>query len=117
MKSYRIFATVALAAMAVAAAPARAQVTTSTPVVVKQNRPRPVWLKAEVVHADAHSIIVREQTNALAVHTFTYSPKIQDPMQQLAVQGGYQYGDKVKILYQPGDTVALKIKGKPSKPL
>jgi|SRR5208282_2733699 hypothetical protein len=118
MKSYRIFAAAALAAaMAVAAAPARAQVTTSDPIVVKQNRPKPVWLKAEVVHADAHSIIVREQVNSLAVHTFTYSPKIQSSMQQLTDQGGYQYGDKVKILYQPGDTVALKIAGKPSKPL
>jgi hypothetical protein len=118
MKSYRIFAAAALtAAMAVAGAPARAQVTTSTPIVVKQNRPKPVWLKAEVVHADSHSIIVREQANSLAVHTFTYSPKIQDAMQKLNDQSGYQYGDKVKILYQPGDTVALRIAGKPSKPL
>jgi hypothetical protein len=118
MKSYKIFAAAALAAaITVAAAPAGAQVTTSAPVVVKQNRPKPVWLKAEVVHADAHSIIVREQGNALAVHTFTYSPNIQDAMQQLTDQGGYQYGDKVKILYQPGNTVALKIAGKPSKPL
>ena len=118
MKSYRIFAAASLAAaIVVATAPARAQLSTSTPIVVKESRPKPVWLKAEVVHADAHSIIVREQTNSLAVHTFTYSPKIQDPMQQLTDQGGYQYGDKVKILYQPGDTVALRIKGKPSKPL
>ncbi len=117
MKSYRIFAAAALAAMAVAAAPARAQLSTSTPIVVKQDRPKPVWLKAEVVHADAHSMIVREQANSLAVHTFTYSPKIQGAMQQLTDQGGYQYGDKVKIFYQPGDTVALKVAGKPSKPL
>jgi hypothetical protein len=118
MKSYRIFAATALtAAMAVAAAPARAQVSTSAPIVVKQNRPKPVWLKAEVVHADSHSIMVREQANSLAIHTFTYSPKIQDAMQKLSDQSGYQYGDKVKILYQPGDTVALRIAGKPSKPL
>ncbi|MGD0956452.1 MAG: hypothetical protein ABR953_06420 [Candidatus Acidiferrales bacterium] len=118
MKSYKIFGAAALAAaMAVAGAPARAQVATSATVVVKQNRPKPVWLKAEVVHADAHSIIVRERANALAVHTFTYSPKIQDAMQKLTDQNDYQYGDKVKILYQPGDTVALKIAGKPSKPL
>jgi len=117
MKSYRIFAAAALTAMAVTAAPVRAQVTTSTPIVVKQNRPKPVWLKAEVVHADSHSIIVREQANSLAIHTFTYSPKIQNAMQQLTDRGGYQYGDKVKVFYQPGDTVALKIAGKPSKPL
>ena len=119
MKSYRIFAAAALtAAMAVAAAPARAQVTTSAPIVVKRRtEPKPVWLKAEVVHADSHSIIVREQANSLAIHTFTYSPKIQDAMQKLSDQSGYQYGDKVKILYQPGDTVALRIAGKPSKPL
>ena len=29
--------------------------------------------------------------------------------------GGYKYGDKVKIRYQQGQTVALKIHGRPSK--
>ena len=37
-------------------------------------------------------------------------------MQQIVDSGGYQYGDKVKIQYVRGQTVALKIRGKPSNP-
>lgn len=82
--------------------------------VVKETPPKHVWLKAEVIHADANSIVVREQADSRRIHTFTYSPNIKDAMQQLADQGGYQNGDIVKILYEPGQTVALKIRGKPS---
>jgi hypothetical protein len=38
-------------------------------------------------------------------------------MQAMLDKGGFQYGDKVSILYMPGQTVALRIVGKPSKPL
>jgi len=87
----------------------------SSPVASKPTSSKALWLKAEVVHADRHSIVVREQGNALAVHTFTYSPAIQTRMEAVADQGGFQSGDKVKILYKKGDTVALKIHGRPSK--
>jgi hypothetical protein len=120
MNSFRTFRSLALAlavATLVIAIPARAQLTTSAPIVVRQTTPKGVWLKAEVIHADARSIMVREQGNSRAIHTFTYSPDIQDAMQRLSDQGGYQYGDKVKVLYKPGQTVALKVSGKPSKPL
>jgi hypothetical protein len=36
-------------------------------------------------------------------------------MQKIFNEGGYQYGDKVVVWYQSGSTVALNIKGKPSK--
>lgn len=74
------------------------------------------WIKAKVIHFDAHSIIVSQIDNPRMIHTFTYATNIQDKMQQLEDNGGYQWGDKVKILYVPGQTVALKIRGKPSKP-
>jgi hypothetical protein len=122
MKSYRIAAEIAAVmalAIVFAAAPAFAQVkmsatTSATPMTVKQTAPKNVWLKAEVVHADRHSMVVREQGNALALHTFTYSANVQNAMERIADAGGYQYGDKVKILYKQGETVALRIKGKPS---
>jgi len=122
MKSYRIALEIAAAmalALMFAAAPAFAQVTMSattsaTPMIVKQTAPKNVWLKAEVVHADRRSMTVREQGNEMAIHTFTYSANLQDAMGQIADAGGYQYGDKVKILYKQGETVALRIKGKPS---
>jgi hypothetical protein len=119
MKNFKIAAGMAAAiaaAIIFAAAPASAaaQVTTSAPVVVKQTPPKSIWLKAKVVHADAHSMTVREQNNELAIHTFTYSDNLQEPMRQISQAGGFQYGDRVKILYKQGQTVALRIKGKPS---
>jgi hypothetical protein len=120
MKKFKIlaFSIVLAAAIAVSAAPARAQdVDTSGSVVVKKNPPKKMWLKAEVVHADAVSIIVREQTKEMNIHTFTYSPIVKTWMEKVQNQGGYQTGDKVRILYQTGQTVALRIIGLPSKPI
>ncbi|HEX4001963.1 MAG TPA: hypothetical protein VHX36_04900 [Candidatus Acidoferrales bacterium] len=117
MKSYKIAAEIAAAlalAILFSAAPAMAQLTTSTPVVVRQTAAKKIWLKATVVHADGHSMVVREQGNQLALHTFTYSDNLQDAMRTISQAGGYQFGDKVKILYKQGQTVALRIKGKPS---
>jgi len=87
----------------------------SSPAVVQQKPAKAEWMKCEVVHADRHSIVVREEDNNLAIHTFTYGPAIQSHMESVADQGGFQSGDKVKILYKAGDTIALKIHGKPSK--
>jgi hypothetical protein len=119
MKSYRIFALSAslVAALGIIASPARGQLDTSSPVIVKQTPPKKVWMDAEVVRADRNSIVVRERANARAVHSFSYSPQIRVSMEQIADRGaGFQSGDPVKILYQQGQTVALKIRGKPSKP-
>jgi len=75
------------------------------------------WLRAEVIHADAVTLIVREQQNGMAIHTFNFSSELQPRMQALLDKGGFQYGDKVSILFMPGQTVALRIHGRPSKPL
>ena len=130
MKNFKITAVLIASAgmLAISAPPARAQVVeaaaVAAPIVVNvvnkvsaKKNPGSNWLKAEVVHADSRSIIVREQGNETMIHTFTYAPRIQDRMQNLEDKGGYQYGDKIKIQYMPGQTVALKIDGKPSKPL
>jgi hypothetical protein len=95
---------------------AQSSVNTNTPIVVKQKPSKAVWLKAEVVHADKHSIIVRERDNAMLIHTFTYSEKAQNKMDRVLDNGGYQSGDNVKIRWMPGGSEALDIKGKPSKP-
>jgi hypothetical protein len=105
------------AALALPAIPAGAQTTTSEPIVVKKIPAKAVWMKAEVIHVDNNSIMVRERATERAIHTFTYDPKIKDKMQQIVDNGGYQTGDKVRILYLPGQSVALKIHGKPSKPI
>jgi len=74
-------------------------------------------MHAEVIHVDSNSMVVREQANGMMIHTFTYTPELQTQIQRILNQGGYQYGDKIKILYQQGQTVALKVRGKPSKAL
>jgi hypothetical protein len=102
---------------------ASAQVTTAPviklkPVHTEQPRQaKPAKTAFEVLHMMTTGIQVRSVANAMEIHTFTYSDKIHDAMLNLLNQGGYQYGDKVEIEYQPGIEVALKIKGKPSKPL
>jgi hypothetical protein len=102
---------------------ASAQVTTAPviklkPVHTKQpQQAKPAKTRFEVLHMMTTGIQVRSLANGLEIHTFTYSDGIHDAMLNLFNQGGYQYGDKVEIQYQPGTEVALKIKGKPSKPL
>lgn len=111
-------------ALTCAARAVPAQTVLSPPIVVRSTGASSsatsgaqMWLRAEVIHADSHSMVVREQGNERMIHTFTYAEGLQPRMQQIADSGGYQYGDKVKILYQQGQTVALKIHGRPSKPL
>jgi hypothetical protein len=132
MKNYKIFGSslVLAGALVLSSIPAHAQVAEAAkaiaaPIIVKvldavtpQSKPKDSnWLKAEVVHADSHTMIVREQKNGMAIHTFNFAPELQDRMQGIIDRGGFQYGDKVSILYMPGQTVALRIHGKPSKPL
>ena len=108
------------ASAAAAAAAIAAPVITKVFDTVTRRQPTPEgsdWLKAEVIHADAVTLIVREQQNGYAVHTFNFSADLQPKMQAMLDKGGFQYGDKVSILYMPGQTVALRIHGKPSKPL
>jgi hypothetical protein len=115
MKRRRIF--IAGAALAAALAMTAAPLPAKEPQQSTIIKPGPmVRLKAEVIHADLHSIVVREQADMRMIHTFTYTPAVQARMQVIIQQGGYRYGDKVKILYQQGQTVALGISGKPSKP-
>ena len=113
-KSVGIFAGL-LFACACIAFPAKAQTAPAPPVKVTQVKVKPTWLTGEVIHFDAHSIVVREQGSERSIRTFTYAPGAQAQVQKAMNKGGYQYGDKVRIRYQPGQTVALAIRGKPSK--
>jgi hypothetical protein len=121
MKTCKIFAAASLAALAIAGVPVRAQINTSSTIVVKSSTkthtPKGNWMNAEVIRADSNSLVVREAQNGMLVHTFTYATQLQPRMEKIAEAGGYQYGDKVKVLYLPGQTVALKVHGKPSKAL
>src|SRR5271170_8023040 len=84
----------AAAVLAVEAPSARAQVATeplrtpvstdtNTPVVVKQKPAKAVWLRAEVIHSDRRTLIVRELGNGMEIHTFTFSEKAKDKIEQV----------------------------------
>jgi hypothetical protein len=118
-KKFSILLVGAIAACA-AAVPARAQVTTA-PVIqaksVRTKETKPTKTRFHVLHMMSTAIQVQSLVNEREIHTFTYSDQIRDQMQKLLDQGGYQFGDKVVIQYLPGTEVALKITGKPSKPI
>jgi hypothetical protein len=122
MMSFKIFGRLAVCSALLAGfsicpiAHAQTTASTTSPITVKDRPAKPVWMKAEVVHADLHTIIVRERDNSMMIHTFTYSEKAQDKINQIVENGGYQVGDQVKVRWMPGGSEALDIKGRPSKP-
>jgi hypothetical protein len=95
-------------------------VDTAVPIVVKAIKPKPSkWAKFQgtVMHANIAQITARAKGNDLGIQTFPLSEKISAKMQQIIDKGGYQYGDKVTIFYDPATMKAMDIKGKPSKPI
>ena len=94
-----------------------AQVETSKPVKLKTAKTKLEKFKGEVLSMTNVQIIVRSVENERLIRTFTYTPEVRERMQQIIDKGGYQHGDKVEIHCAPGSDVAIKIKGKPSKPL
>jgi hypothetical protein len=107
--------------------PARAQdpiitpiiVDTVAPIVIKALTPKPSGLgkfEGFVMNANITQITVRAKGEDMAVQTFTLSEQASAKMQQAIDKGGYQWGDKVTILYDPSSRKAVRIKGKPSRP-
>jgi hypothetical protein len=110
------------AGMLIAAGPAAncvaAQGTVSDPVVVKSPKPSTKHLKfvGLVISANAATLTARSTSNASLLQTFSYSASVRAQMVKILNKGGYQYGDKVRVEYAPGTTIALSLKGKASKP-
>jgi hypothetical protein len=95
-------------------------VDTAVPIVINAVKPKPSkWAKFEgtVMHANIAQITARAKGNDLGIQTFPLSEKVSAKMQQIIDKGGYQYGDKVTIFYDPATMKAMNIKGKPSKPI
>ena len=105
------------AALALAATSVSAQVETAKPVQLKAPKKKIQKFKGEVLSMTNVQIIVRSQGNERVIRTFTYTPVVREKMQQIIDRGGYQHGDRVEIHHEPGSEVAVKIKGKPSKPI
>jgi len=96
---------------------AAAQAQSAKPITIKQPKAKKIEkFKGEVLAATNIQIIVRSQTDANIVKTFSYTPELRERMIKIIDEGGYQAGDKVEIHHAPNSKVAVKIKGKPSKP-
>ncbi|SRR5260370_3261028 len=97
-------------------------VDTAVPIVVNTVKPKPTptglaKFEGFVMNANVAQITVRAKGNDLAIRTFPLSGAAAAKMQQIVDKGGYQYGDKVTILFDPATSKAIKVKGKPSKPV
>ena len=103
----------------VPAAVAVPMIETAVPIVVGTLKPHkgPQSPKFEgtVVNATVAQITVRAKGNDMAIQTFTLAPDASAKMLAVIDKGGYQYGDKVTVFFDPDSKKALKVKGKPSK--
>jgi hypothetical protein len=129
MNTLKRIAGLALPALVLAGlscAPARAQgpevvapviLDTAVPMIVNVVKPKPSGLakfQGTVMNATSVQITVRAMGNDMGIQTFTLSKGASARMQQIIDKGGYQYGDKVTVMYDPSSLKAVKVKGKPS---
>jgi hypothetical protein len=92
------------------------------PIVVKTLTPKPKLTGVQrfegyFVNGNAAQVTLRAKGNDQGIQTFALNQTTSGKMQKIIDQGGYQYGDKVTVLYDATSLVAVKIKGKPSRPL
>src|SRR5215467_10335191 len=88
------------------------------PIIVKALTPKPSGLgkfEGFVMNANTAQITVRAKGNDMSIQTFALSEQASAKMQQSIDKGGYQWGDKVTVLYDPASLKAVQIKGKPSR--
>jgi hypothetical protein len=97
-------------------------VDTAVPIIVNTVKPKPLpsgiaKFDGTVMNATSVQITVKAKGDDMAIRTFALAPAASTKMQQTIAKGGYQYGDKVSVLYDQGSLQAVKIKGKASKSL
>jgi hypothetical protein len=92
----------------------------AVPIIVAAVKPKPSGLakfEGFVQNSNTAQITVRARGNDMSIRTFTLSEQAAAKMQETIDKGGYQWGDKVTVLYDPNSLKAVKVKGKPSRPL
>jgi len=119
MKRNKIIVLLLLAGVAPVARAQTQQVDTSKPIVIQQSelRAKRVKFTGYVQHMNNVQITVRSKDHEMVLRTFSFAPEIREKMQEIIDLGGYQYGDKVTIVHEEGQDVALKVKGKRSPPI
>jgi hypothetical protein len=94
----------------------------AAPIIVSAVKPKPkntglAKYQGYIMNATTSQITVKALGDDMAVKTFPLSEAVSAKMQTIIDNGGYQYGDKVKIEYDPSTLKVVKLKGKPSKSL
>jgi len=97
-------------------------VDTAVPIVVAAVKPKPkntglAKFEGYVMHANVAQVTVRGKSNEMAVQTFALNQAAATKMQAIIEKGGYQYGDKITVFYNPQTLQAASFRGKPSRPL
>jgi hypothetical protein len=97
-------------------------VDTAAAIVVSAIKPTPkpsglVKFEGFVMNANTAQVTVRAKGNDMAIRSFALSQPAATRMQAIIDKGGYQYGDKITVYYDPQSLEAMKFKGKPSPSL
>lgn len=97
-------------------------VDTAASIIVSAVQPKPkvtglLKFEGTFMHANNAQVTVRAKNNDLSIQTFALTGDASTRMQQVIDKGGYQYGDKITVFYDPQSLQAIKFKGKPSKAL
>jgi hypothetical protein len=97
-------------------------VSTAAPIVVKAISPKPLppgtqKFQGYFMNGNVAQVTLKAKGNDMALQTFPLTPEAAATMQRIIDKGGYQYGDKVTVIYDTATLKALKVKGKPSRPL
>ncbi len=95
-------------------------VDTAVPIVVNAVKKKPTGLakfEGYVIHANSAQVTVRSKTDERTIQSFPLAPDASAKMQVIVEQGGFQYGDKIKIFYDPATRRVTKFQGKPSRPV
>ena len=92
------------------------------PIIVKVLTPKSKLVGVEkfegtIVNSNIAQVTVRAKGNDQGIQTFALNQQVSAKMQKIVDSGGYQYGDRVTIYYDTSSRTAVKIKGKPSRPL
>jgi hypothetical protein len=92
------------------------------PIVVKALTPKPKpegqqKFEGYIMQANIVQVTVHAKGDDQGIQTFALNQALTAKMQKIVDNGGYQYGDKVTIYYDAASHTAVKIKGKPSRPL
>ena len=91
-------------------------VETAVPIVVNTIKPKPLpsgiaKFDGTVMNATTAQITVKAKGDDMTIRTFALAPAASAKMQETIAKGGYQYGDKVSVLYNQSSRASREDQG------